>query len=96
MDERFDDFKSKPNQNKKRKVDYTCNQCEYVATQAGNLKAHKHEGVRYTCKQCSCAATTAITHVEIKHEGIIYPCSKCDYFATTASNLKFNDYFKNL
>jgi len=72
---------------------------EYVATQAGNLKAHKHEGVRYTCKQCSYAATTAIIlkiHVEIKHVGIIYPCSKCDYFATTASNLKINDYFKDL
>ena len=46
MDERFDDFKSEAKRNKKRKVEYTCNQCEYVATQAGNLKYHiesKHE-----------------------------------------------------
>ena len=40
MDDRFDDFKLEPKINKKRKVEYTCNQCEYVATKAGNLKKH--------------------------------------------------------
>ena len=34
---------------------------EYVATQVGNLKAHKLEGVRYPYKQCDYAATTAGT-----------------------------------
>ena len=57
MDDRFNDFKLEPNINKKRKVEYTCNQCEYVATKACNLKIHienKHEGVRYPCSECVC------------------------------------------
>ncbi|XP_023348762.1 uncharacterized protein LOC111717500 [Eurytemora carolleeae] len=52
MDDRFDDFKSEPKRNKKRKVEYACKECEYVATQAGNLKTHienKHKGIRYPC-----------------------------------------------
>jgi hypothetical protein len=32
---------------------YSCNQCDYKATQQANLKRHqqsKHEGVKYSCK----------------------------------------------
>ena len=39
---------------------YSCNRCEYKATQPGNLKIHqqsKHEGVRYFCDQCEYQAT---------------------------------------
>ena len=62
MDDRFDDFESEQTRNKKRKVEYTCNQCEYVATRAGNLKTHienKHEVVRNPSSKCKFAATTA-------------------------------------
>ena len=34
---------------------YPCNQCEYTATQADNLKKHEHnnhENGKHSCKQC--------------------------------------------
>ena len=94
MDDRFNDFKSETKWNKKHKVKYTCNECEYVATKAGNLKTHrenKHEGVRYPCSQCEYIATQVSAlkrHFKSQHEGVRYPCSKCDHSATDASNLK--------
>ena len=42
-------------ENKHKGVRYSCSQCKYLATQAGDLKRHvenKHEGVRYPCSQC--------------------------------------------
>ena len=36
---------------------YSCDQCEYQATQKGNLKTHidsVHEDVQYTSDQCDC------------------------------------------
>ena len=41
-------------ENKHEGVRYPCSQCEYIATQASNLKVHveyKHEGVRYPCSK---------------------------------------------
>ena len=38
-------------------VRYSCDQCEYQATQKGNLKTHidsVHGDVQYTCDQCDC------------------------------------------
>ena len=40
---------------------YQCQQCDYEASQSGNLKKHVeaiHEGVRYPCNQCGYKATT--------------------------------------
>ena len=74
MDDRFNDFKSEPKRNKKHKVKYACKECEYVATQAGNLKTHienKHKGMRYPCSKCEFAATTTRslrTHVAYMKE----------------------------
>ena len=93
MDDGFNPLQSKPQRNKKRKGEYPCKECEYVATQAGNLKTHiesKHEGVRYLCSKCEYAATTASylqRHFKSNHDGVRYPCSQCEYIATTTSNL---------
>ena len=76
------------------KVGFPCNQCEYVATRAYNLKIHfksKHEGVRHPCPECEFAATRARglkIHIERKHEGLKYPCPNCEYAATTAKKPK--------
>ena len=92
--------------NKKRKIDgdtevntkakkvYSCDQCEYTATQHGHLKTHKqakHEGIRYPCDQCEYAATHLANlkrHIESKHEGIRYSCDQCEYVATNLRNLR--------
>ena len=49
---------------------YLCNQCDYAATAAKNLKRHKeslHEGIRYSCDQCDYAATTTSHLKNIKN-----------------------------
>ena len=77
-------------------LEYPCIECNYVATNASNLKRHKeskHEGIRYPCPECNYVAQTAWKlkiHKESKHEGIRYPCPECDYAATTATNLKIH------
>ena len=41
-------------------VRYSCNYCDYKATQPGNLKTHKssvHEGLGYACSYCQYIAT---------------------------------------
>ena len=40
---------------------YSCQQCNYKATQKGHVKQHresKHEGVKYVCYHCEYQATT--------------------------------------
>ena len=77
-------FKHEPKRTKKSTAGFPCKECEYVATRAGNLKAHaenKHKGVRYPCSQCKYAATTTgglKIHVENKYKGVRYPCPECD------------------
>jgi len=54
-------------------VRYPCSHCDYVATQASNLKKHvesKHEGVRYPCSHCDYVSTTVQnlkSHFKKKH-----------------------------
>ena len=43
-------------------VRYSFDQCDYFATEAGNLKKHKrykHEGICYPCDQCDYVANKA-------------------------------------
>ena len=45
---------------KHEEVHYSCDKCEYKATQAGHFKSHVesiHEGVYYSCYQCECKAS---------------------------------------
>ena len=40
---------------------YCCDECEYTATTANNLRRRKeikHEGIRYPCDACEYTATT--------------------------------------
>ena len=73
---------------------YLCDQCEYAATKASQLKRHKeskHEGIRYPCDQCEYAATRVSSlkqHKESKHEGFRYQCDQCEYAATEIGRLK--------
>ena len=82
-------------ENKHIRIRYACDECEYVATRADNLKVHvenKHDE-KYPCSYCEYAATTASNlkiHAESKHEEVCYPCPKCKYAATTANNLKIH------
>ena len=43
-----------------KSVKYPCNQCDYKATQKGDLKKHEmavHESIKYPCNQCDYKAT---------------------------------------
>ena len=72
---------------------YACNQCDYKATQKGNMTQHiqsVHEGVKYACNQCAYQATqqsNLTTHIQSVHEGVKYACSHCDHQASKQSNL---------
>ena len=54
---------------------YSCNQCQYKATQQSNLKIHqqsKHEGVKYSCNLCQYQTGLAGNlkkHQQFKHKG---------------------------
>ena len=69
-------FQPESKKSKRSKVEFHCNDCEYVATKAYQLKTHverKHDGVRYPCLQCEYAATTANSlqkHVESRLKGV--------------------------
>ena len=69
-----------------------CNECDYTATHAGNLKIHvmaKHEGIRYNCDECDHVATqpgSLKVHVMAKHRGIRFPCQVCEYKGSTKGN----------
>ena len=69
-----------------------CNECDYTATHAGNLKIHvmaKHEGIRYNCDECDHVATqpgSLKVHVMAKHRGIRFLCDICEYKGTTKGN----------
>ena len=84
----------KPKRFKKSKYKYPCSLCDFVASQAGNLKIHierKYKGVRCPCSECELSANTTRNlrrHVENKHNGMSYSCSQCKHAATTASDLK--------
>ena len=55
-------------------VKYTCDQCDYQATQQSNLTVHiqsKHEGIKYVCDQCDQQFTQKNTlriHIKKKHD----------------------------
>ena len=58
-------------------IKYSCNQCDYQATQQGNLQKHiqsVHEGIKYPCNHCDYQATkqgNLQTHIAAKHSGNI-------------------------
>ena len=55
---------------------YKCNECDYKATQKGNLKTHQnsvHGGITYKCKECDYQATKKGNfkkHEKSIHEGL--------------------------
>ena len=74
-------------------MSYVCNQCQYKATQKGDLKKHilaVHEVVRYCCGECD---STFVWHRDLKkhiqsvHDEVRYDCSQCEYKGTQQSYL---------
>ena len=57
-------------------VKFPCDQCDYKATQKGDLLKHiksLHEGVKIPCGQCDYKATEKghlLRHVKSKHKGL--------------------------
>ena len=54
------EYESKPNLKSHEDVQFSCDQCDYKATQKGSLKTHidsVHGDVRYSCDQCDYKAT---------------------------------------
>ena len=55
-------FEPELKKNKRSKVKFPCNKCDFVAARVFTLTRHvknKQEGIRYPCSQCNYAATTA-------------------------------------
>ena len=66
------------------KIKYSCNQCDYQATQKGNLKTHietVHEKVKYPCNQCGHQFSQQgylKRHIQSVHEKIkLRPLNSC-------------------
>ena len=57
-------------------VKFPCNQCDYKATQKGNLMTHiksRHQGVIFPCNLCDYKATqksNLMTHITFRHQFI--------------------------
>ena len=57
-------------------VKFSCDQCDYKATQKGNLLSHIkaiHEGIKISCDQCDYKATqkgNLLSHIKAIHEGV--------------------------
>ena len=75
-------------------VKFSCLECEYQATQKGDLTRHTqsvHErNQKYQCFFCdyqSARKDQLTNHQKSVHEGIRYECENCDYRATTKANL---------
>ena len=71
-----------------------CTQCEYKATQRGNLHIHiksVHEGQKFPCPQCEFKATfkgSLQTHIKSLHEGKKVECTQCEYKAKNKTLLQ--------
>ena len=67
------DYKTRENRNRHK---FHCGQCNYKATQKGDLLRHVksiHEGVKYPCGQCDYKATQKkhlLRHIKSIHEGV--------------------------
>ena len=59
-------------------IKYSCNQCDYQATQKGHVKTHiqsVHEKIKYSCNQCDYQATekgSLKRHIQSVHEKMKY------------------------
>jgi len=75
-------------------VKYSCELCDYKATQKGHLQRHRksvHERVKYSCELCDYKATQKghlQRHRKSVHERFKYSCELCDYKATWKSDLE--------
>ena len=75
-------------------VAYSCDQCEYKATQKWSLKSHIEsilDNVAYSCDQCEYKATQKPklkSHIESIHGNVTYSCDNCEYKATQKLSLK--------
>ena len=70
---------------------FECDQCEYKASQKGNLKMHiqfKHEGLAFSCDQCNYTSKLkgAIKrhklkniHIQSQQPSKEYKCNQCDF-----------------
>ena len=73
---------------------FTCLQCEFSCTKAGNLKQHmlKHRGEKpFSCNQCNytCTKATNLKNHMLTHSGEKpFICNECNYKCTVASSLK--------
>lgn len=85
-----------PIQRVKKPRPFECPQCEYAATQLGNLQTHirsKHDKIRpHECTLCEFSATQAVnlrTHISAVHKKIRpHKCPHCEYAAAQPGNLQ--------
>ena len=70
---------------------FPCSQCEYKATQKGNLQKHiksVHEGQISPCSHCGNRYTdrsSLMRHIKTVHEDLVFPCSQCGKTYTAAA-----------
>ena len=66
-----------------------CDECEYVAKNANDLKNHKKSHRLYQCDKCSYSTIHQVgfkSHLEqhlAAEEGIKYSCTECDHIANS-------------
>ena len=77
---------------KKSIITPKCNQCEYTAKNAKELKRHinvAHKGIVFRCDQCDYSSShksNLYNHQKAKHEMRVYKCLSCE---TTSSSKQY-------
>ena len=70
---------------------HQCSQCEYKATQKGNLQKHiksVHEGQispRSHCGNRYTDRSSLMRHIKTVHEDLVFPCFQCGKTYTAAA-----------
>ena len=82
-----------PKKRKNRGTPVDCDQCEYTAASATELRKHKNvsHSFRYPCDQCEKSFSSDYylkTHIRVHHDMVRYPCQDCDFVTVTPAKLK--------